>query len=256
LKDELGFQGYVMSDWLGQRSGVASSLAGMDQTQPGDGASWANGVSYWGGQLSTAILNGSVPIDRLNDQVTRVVAAWYQLGQDQNYPKVSFSSWTKQDTDVAYKGSNSGPRIRVNDHIDVRGNHATIAKNVARDGITLLKNEGNVLPLSKDSVVRVFGTGAAPNPNGVNSCVDKACNKGTLGMGWGSGTADYMTFSSPIDAIKARASNTQSSISDSVDSTATQLASTANARCVVFVSADGGERYVYSNAALRISLLT
>jgi beta-glucosidase len=32
LKDELGFQGFVQSDWLAQRSGVASSLAGLDMT--------------------------------------------------------------------------------------------------------------------------------------------------------------------------------------------------------------------------------
>ena len=30
LKDEMGFQGFVQSDWLGQRSGVASALAGLD----------------------------------------------------------------------------------------------------------------------------------------------------------------------------------------------------------------------------------
>lgn len=29
LKDELGFQGFVQSDWLAQRSGVASALAGL-----------------------------------------------------------------------------------------------------------------------------------------------------------------------------------------------------------------------------------
>lgn len=35
LKDELGFQGYVMSDWLAQMSGVASALSGMDMSMPG-----------------------------------------------------------------------------------------------------------------------------------------------------------------------------------------------------------------------------
>lgn len=29
LKDELGFEGFVQSDWLAQRSGVASALAGL-----------------------------------------------------------------------------------------------------------------------------------------------------------------------------------------------------------------------------------
>lgn len=35
LKDELGFQGFVVSDWLAQMSGVHSALTGMDMTMPG-----------------------------------------------------------------------------------------------------------------------------------------------------------------------------------------------------------------------------
>lgn len=30
LRDEMGFQGFVMSDWLAQRGGVSSALAGLD----------------------------------------------------------------------------------------------------------------------------------------------------------------------------------------------------------------------------------
>jgi hypothetical protein len=32
LKTDLGFQGYVMSDWQAQESGVGSSLAGLDMS--------------------------------------------------------------------------------------------------------------------------------------------------------------------------------------------------------------------------------
>lgn len=35
LKDQLGFQGFIMSDWLAQMSGVASVLGGMDMDMPG-----------------------------------------------------------------------------------------------------------------------------------------------------------------------------------------------------------------------------
>ena len=35
LKNELGFQGFVVSDWAAQHSGVSSSLAGLDMTMPG-----------------------------------------------------------------------------------------------------------------------------------------------------------------------------------------------------------------------------
>lgn len=47
LKDELGFQGFVQSDWLAQRSGVQSALSGLDMSMPGDGARWADGDSFW-----------------------------------------------------------------------------------------------------------------------------------------------------------------------------------------------------------------
>lgn len=98
LKDELGFQGFVQSDWGAQHSGVASAIAGLDMTMPGDGARFSDGLSYWGPELTRSVMNGSVPLVRLNDMVTRIVAAWYQLGQDDpakfNNTGPNFSSWT------------------------------------------------------------------------------------------------------------------------------------------------------------------
>ena len=35
LKDELGFQGFIQSDWLAQKSGVGTTLAGLDMSMPG-----------------------------------------------------------------------------------------------------------------------------------------------------------------------------------------------------------------------------
>ena len=220
-------------------------LSGLDVSQPGDGKSWANGISLWGGQLSRAVLNSSVPVDRLNDAVTRIVAAWYQLGQDKNYPPISFSAWTLNDTDVAYHGSNTGPIVHVNDHIDVRGNHGAIARRVATEGITLLKNTDNALPLKPSDTIRVFGSDAGPNPNGGNSCVDRGCNSGVLGMGWGSGTVEYYPdIETPIDAISSRAHDVQSILKDNVTDAVKSLAQTEKAQCLVFISANAGERYI------------
>lgn len=73
LKDELEFQGFVVSDWLAQIGGVSSALAGLDMAMPGDGAIPLVGSSYWGSELSTSILNGTVPVDRLNDMVCNFV---------------------------------------------------------------------------------------------------------------------------------------------------------------------------------------
>lgn len=69
LKDELGFQGFIMTDWLGHYGGVASTLAGLDMSMPGDGAIPLFGESHWAYRMSTSILNGTVPLERLNDMV-------------------------------------------------------------------------------------------------------------------------------------------------------------------------------------------
>lgn len=55
LKGELGFQGFVMSDWQAQHAGVASAVAGMDMSMPGD-TQFNTGLSFWGTNLSTCSL--------------------------------------------------------------------------------------------------------------------------------------------------------------------------------------------------------
>lgn len=35
--------------------------------------------------------NGTVPGERLDDMVTRIMAAYYKLGQNNNYPEVNFN---------------------------------------------------------------------------------------------------------------------------------------------------------------------
>jgi len=187
LKDELGFQGFVMSDWLAQNSGVASALAGLDMAMPGDTIIPLFGNSYWMFDLTRSVLNGSVPVERLNDQVTRIVAAWYQMGQDRDYPPPNYSANTADATGWLYPGALTSPSGVVNQYVNVQADHYKVARQVAQDAITLLKNNGSLLPLSPRTPLKVFGTDAAVNPDGANSCADKTCNKGTLGMGWGSG---------------------------------------------------------------------
>lgn len=53
LKEELGFQGFVVSDWGAQHAGVASTLGGLDMAMP-------NSI-FWGENMTEAISNGSVP---------------------------------------------------------------------------------------------------------------------------------------------------------------------------------------------------
>jgi beta-glucosidase len=125
---------------------------------------------FWGSALQSTI-GGAVAQTRLDDMATRILASWYLLKQDSNYPSIS----------VTAKGGGSGK--------NVQGNHSTTARAVARDGIVLLKNSGNILPLQKPKSIAIIGSAAVANPKGINSCVDFGCNEGTLAQGWGSGTA-------------------------------------------------------------------
>jgi hypothetical protein len=45
-----------MSDWSAQESGVASALAGLDMTMPGD-VNFGDGISYWGGEWIRETMN-------------------------------------------------------------------------------------------------------------------------------------------------------------------------------------------------------
>ncbi|KAJ4409671.1 hypothetical protein N0V91_002592, partial [Didymella pomorum] len=242
LKDELGFQGFVMSDWLAQISGVQSALAGLDMSMPGDRNEIPLlGNSYWMYDYSRAVLNGSVPVDRLNDAVTRILAAYFQMGQDQNYPRPNFDANTQSAEGPLYPGALFSPTGVVNEFVDVQGNHAEVAREIARDAITLLKNQNNVLPLARNASLKIFGTDAEKNPDGINSCADQGCNKGTLGMGWGSGSARYPYMDSPIDGFKSRGSNYQFFNTDSFPSNSDP---SPNDIAVVFVTADSGENYI------------
>ena len=68
--------GFVVSDWLGTHSGVSSILAGLDMTMPGDSNAYDSGDSYFGANLTVAVLNGTVPAWRLDDMAVRIMAGF------------------------------------------------------------------------------------------------------------------------------------------------------------------------------------
>ncbi|KAK5069060.1 hypothetical protein LTR16_009626 [Cryomyces antarcticus] len=139
LKDELGFQGFVQSDWLAQRSGVGSALAGLDMSMPGDGLKWTDGKSLWGAQLTKAVLNSSLPMERLNDMTTRIVAAWYQLGQDNRTVwdgGPNFSSWTNDEVGLLHPGSDDKSTGIVNKFVNPQEGHDSIVRDVAAEAAT------------------------------------------------------------------------------------------------------------------------
>ncbi|KAK2036218.1 glycosyl hydrolase family 3 N terminal domain-containing protein [Colletotrichum somersetense] len=222
LKQELGFPGYVMTDWYAMTGTVSGANAGLDMMMPGSNYNNDPSSVWWGARLKTAVQNGQVSQATLDDKVRRILAAWYLVGQDQgSYPPVNLGA-------------------------DVQGNHKQNVRATARDGIVLLKNDNAVLPLKRPGRIAVVGSSSANNPAGINACVDRGCNTGTLGMGWGSGTVDYPYLSAPLDAIRTRAAQDGTQVSASSNDNAQQGAAAAAGADVafVFITADSGEGYI------------
>lgn len=113
LKKDWGFQGFVLSDWDGTHSSVHAFMSGLDQEQPGS--------KYFGEPLKKAILDGQVPMSRLNDAVHRVLRSMFADGVIDNPPQTE----------------------EVNPFLGRRQ-----AEHIADEGIVLLRNEKNILPLS------------------------------------------------------------------------------------------------------------
>ena len=258
LKDEYGFQGFIQSDWLAQRGGVSTALAGLDMSMPGDGEIAWDGISFWGKELSLAVLNGSVPIERLDDMTTRVVAAWYQMGQDSwKIKSPNFSSWTNEKIGKLHHGAtNSDDTAVVNHFVNVQANHSIIARQVAAEGVVLVKNKGNILPLSRSGRatgnskyrVAIIGEDAGPGA-GPNACEDRACNQGTLAVGWGSGASEFPYLKDPWTSI-SKAFNKDVEVSynpQNVLKPEHKGEMRTRDLCIVFANSDSGEGYLSWN---------
>jgi beta-glucosidase-like glycosyl hydrolase len=153
LKQELGFQGFVVTDWGAHKSGVGSANAGLDVVMP-IGPLW-NGQE---GSLVEMVNNGSVAASRLDDMATRVVASWLRFG--------------------TLNGTKSGVGFPIDptkphEYVEARdpASKAVILQS-AIEGHVLVKNVNNALPLKKPRFLSVFGYDAVaqnmntPDPSG------------------------------------------------------------------------------------------
>lgn len=252
LKNELGFQGFVMSDWSGQHSGVSSALAGLDMTMPGD-IGFDSSTSYWGANLTIAVLNGTVPQWRLDDMCVRIVAAWYYVDREghQVPDAPNFSAWTT-DTYGFYHFYAQEEYEQINYHVNVQADHYRGIRDLAAAGTVLLKNTNGALPLTgNEKLTAVFGEDAGENVWGPNGCSDRGCDNGTLAMGWGSGTANFPYLITPLEAIKAEVRSHNGDIESVTDNYAYSQASALARRvgmvdgaCIAFGNSDSGEGYI------------
>ncbi|KAH8896672.1 hypothetical protein GQ53DRAFT_889949 [Thozetella sp. PMI_491] len=230
LKGELGFQGWVMTDWGAMNGGIASALAGLDAVFP-DGDLWAAN----GSALVTAVNNGSMPESRLNDMVTRMLTPWYYLSQDTGVPPGwgTTTNFLNPHRKVYARDPASKPIILQN----------------AIEGHVLVKNINNSLPLHKPQMVSVYGYDA-PAPSVITDMVTfhgfstPAAYNGTLINGGGSEACAPAYISAPFDAIQARAYEDGTSLFWDFDSE-NPLVNPNSDACLVFINAwatEGADR--------------
>ncbi|KAH7248226.1 glycosyl hydrolase family 3 N terminal domain-containing protein [Fusarium solani] len=203
LKTELGFQGYIMSDWFATHSGPESMNAGLDMNMPGafDQAAIFNSVpsSYWGSNITKYLDEGAIKEHRLDDMIRRIMAPYYHLGQD----KPDFPS--KDPTLVLSLAASSGVGLNEPDLTarDVRGNHGSLIRRIGAEATILLKNTKSTLPLKSPKNIGVFGNDAVDPIQGL-AYHESPYEIGTIDIGGGSGTGRHSYLVSPLEAIRAR----------------------------------------------------
>lgn len=234
-----------MSDWSAQMSGVGSALAGLDMTMPGD-IEFNSNTSYWGSNLTVAVLNGTVPQWRLDDMVTRILAAWYYAGVDIDYTPINFDAWTLDTFGYQHFIAKEDYTL-VNEHVDVRNHHGILIRQLGAASTVLLKNNGSLPLTGYEKFTGIFGEDAGPNLWGPNGCSDRGCDNGTLACGWGSGSANFPYLVTPGDAIEDYILERDGIVQGLYDNYAyNQIDSLAEQSTVaiVFVNADSGEGYI------------
>ena len=170
LKDELGFKGWVMSDWNATHSTVASARAGMDMEMA------ASPGTYYGSALKSAVQSGKVPVSRLNDMVLRILRSMFQVGIFQ-HPHASepkaYSTNVETSGDVA------------------------LARTISEEGTVLLKDAKHVLPIH-GSARRIAVIGSAGGPTGAQQSYNTSGSSHIPEVG---GKSDLVT---PFQGIEHR----------------------------------------------------
>ncbi|MBN1201988.1 MAG: glycoside hydrolase family 3 C-terminal domain-containing protein [Anaerolineae bacterium] len=148
LKDELGFEGFIVSDW-----------AGIDQIDPGDYYTSVvtainagvdmNMVPYdynlFIDTMKEAVENGDISEERIDDAVRRILTVKFDLGLFEH-------PYGPEDM-IGTVGSDE---------------HRLLAREAVGKSLVLLKNDGDVLPLAPDTPVIYVG-GLAADDIGIQS---------------------------------------------------------------------------------------
>jgi beta-glucosidase len=137
LKKEWGFDGFVISDWGATHSTVASAMNGLDLEMPTG--------RYFGDDLKRAVESGQVPVAQIDEMLVRRLAKMMEFGL--------FGPQPKPEPIPAFE-------------------HGAIARDIAEQGMVLLKNEASLLPLDRATTrtIALIGPWAVrPNTGGGGS---------------------------------------------------------------------------------------
>jgi len=121
LRDEWGFEGFVVSDWGAVNERVKGLMAGLDLQMPYDGG-------FGDTKIVEAVKKGELPEEVLDRAVERIL-------------KIVFKALEKKKENVGY---------------DKMANHM-LARKAARECFVLLKNDGGILPLKKNGTIALIG---------------------------------------------------------------------------------------------------
>ncbi len=176
LKGELGFEGFVVSDWgaIDQisddyyESVVRSVNAGIDMNMiPGN-------YPLFMSELIAAVENGDVSEERIDDAVRRILRAKFALGL--------FENPYGDDSLLSVVGSDE---------------HREVARRAVAKSQVLLKNDDGLLPLSIDLPALVVGGQHAD---------DVGLQSGGWSIEWQGGVGDITEGTSILDGIRSTVS--------------------------------------------------
>ncbi|KAF7552126.1 hypothetical protein G7Z17_g4535 [Cylindrodendrum hubeiense] len=243
LKTELSFSGFVLLDWNAQHN-LQSANAGLDMVMPLGGS--------WGENLTDAVQNHTISEERITDMATRILAAWYLVGQDAvdfPVPGVGMKNLTK------FHGKVDG-RVPQSKKVLLEG---------AISGHVLVKNENEALPFStKPQMLSVFGydaivpktkntdvlfqLGYMASPEmgqaslGTEQHFDQAARGGTIVSGGRAAANSPGYISDPLSAIQQRAVSDDTWVNWDLSSFDPDVNGASDA-CLVFINAMSTEAW-------------
>lgn len=217
LKGDWGYKGWVMSDWGAVHSTVAAARV-LDH----ESGEQLDKQVFFGEPLKQAVAAGTVPPQRISDMVRRILRSMFAVGLFEHPPVAA-----KIDFDA----------------------HARLSRQVAAEGIVLLRNERATLPLSPAlrRIAVIGGNASLGVLSGGGSSQVTPAGKAPLVLPLGGNGPKDAFFrratyfaSAPLDAIRARAPEAEVIFDDGrYPAAAAELARSADVAIVFGVQWNG-----------------